>query len=326
MPTGGRGIRCDIDPAAHTRPVTVTSEMATDEMDAARLSTARPPVSALARLFRPMSRGRTLLERAYDLLARAAPTPPPYEFHNLARWVKTLELLEPVAKRGGRWVDIASDPWFCAIAVDHLRQLGPIDLTPTGMTTDATDIVLGQATRYRFAPARLLVTPETLDLGLGHDFDVVMALEMIEHLKFHPAPFMAAMNAALVPGGTLVLTTPNVASWASIDRLLDGATPHLTPLYGGDAHHRKEYTVWEMRQLVEAAGFRIDKLVTFDCYPGDHRDLRRQLHYLGTLAWHGATLQPRRVRNLLAQSGSTMFVAATKIAPCDLARVAAVSV
>ena len=47
-----------------------------------------------------------------------------------------------------------------------------------------------------------------LELGVIAEYETVLALEVIEHVA-HPDKFLAALAAALQPGGVLVLTTPN---------------------------------------------------------------------------------------------------------------------
>ncbi len=313
-------------PARAGVPTSLDDTCDMNEQAGDRIASTKSSLGSLARLFRPWSSGRQRLTRMYDMLASCTPTPPPYEFQHLARWAKTIEHLEPLARPGERWLDVASDPWCAGITSAELARVGPVDLIPTGFMREEFTLEFGAGRTYRYQPAELLITKGMLDFNLGNDFDLVMSLEMIEHLKFHPAGFLAGMNNALRPGGSLVITTPNVASWATIDRILEGATPHLTPQYGGDAHHRKEYTVWEMSQLVEAAGFKVAKVTTFDCYASDYRTLPRKLHYAGTLAWQGATLQAKRVRNMLLQFGSTMLIHAVKTGPCDVERVARIAV
>ncbi|WP_437296555.1 hypothetical protein [Sorangium sp. So ce426] len=81
-----------------------------------------------------------------------------------------------------------------------------------------------------------------------------------------------------------------------------------------------------MRRLVETAGFCVDKLVMFDGYSNDRQDLRTRALWFGTVLWHAASLQAGRTRNLIDRSGSTLMVLATKVAPCNVTRVAAVKV
>src|SRR4051794_20906347 len=105
-----------------------------------------------------------------------------------------------------------------------------------------------------------------MDFRLGTNHDVVTAFEVLENLPQHPGSFLAGLNDALRVGGRLVLTTPNITSWTAIDRLYMGVTPYETNQFGDHLSHRKEYTPWEVKWLLESAGFRVDKIKTFNAY------------------------------------------------------------
>lgn len=85
-------------------------------------------------------------------------------------------------------------------------------------------------------------------------FDAAVAFETIEHFDHSPKPVLASMVKALVPGGRLCLSTPNLARFDMRLRLLRGRTifdnfeaffHDGNPFLG---HHR-EYTLSEFRAL-----------------------------------------------------------------------------
>jgi 2-polyprenyl-6-hydroxyphenyl methylase / 3-demethylubiquinone-9 3-methyltransferase len=51
--------------------------------------------------------------------------------------------------------------------------------------------------------------------GPGGRFDLVTALEVIEHVA-DPASFIASLEARLAPGGLLILSTPNRTAWSKL--------------------------------------------------------------------------------------------------------------
>jgi 2-polyprenyl-6-hydroxyphenyl methylase/3-demethylubiquinone-9 3-methyltransferase len=51
--------------------------------------------------------------------------------------------------------------------------------------------------------------------GLDGEFDLVTAMEVIEHVA-DPALFVRALAARLAPGGLLVLSTPNATGWSKL--------------------------------------------------------------------------------------------------------------
>jgi SAM-dependent methyltransferase len=241
---------------------------------------------------------------------------------HLPRFVKTFSVLETIVLPRQRWLDVSSDPWFCLLARQELR--GP-DITPTALEAEEITFHSGSGeASYHYQALPLEIRPDTTTFGLGDNYDLVTAFEVLEHIQFHPAPFLAGVNQALRVGGRLVLTTPNASSWFALNRMLDGGCTYQTYQFGGPMTHRKEYTTWETKRLLETAGFQVDSIATFNCYPNDRIGLRSTLLWLGMLLWHAATLQAVRTRNLLVRSGTTQIVVATKTGPCDPAAVASV--
>ena len=103
-------------------------------------------------------------------------------------------------------------------------------------------------------------------------FDGVVLTEVLEHFSVDPMYALAEINRVLKPGGFLFLTTPNLASWVSIQNLMTYHTPYLYGLFEREPsadRHNREYTVTEVRDLAGAAGFEIENLDAINVYP-DH--------------------------------------------------------
>jgi glycosyltransferase involved in cell wall biosynthesis/SAM-dependent methyltransferase len=93
-------------------------------------------------------------------------------------------------------------------------------------------------------------------------FSTVLCCELIEHLAADPMHMMAEINRILKPGGSLVLTTPNIASLRAISAILQGYHPgffsaYIRPPESGrpEARHNREYTPREIGRLLDDAGF-----------------------------------------------------------------------
>lgn len=102
-------------------------------------------------------------------------------------------------------------------------------------------------------------------------FDFILFTEVIEHFREDPMHCMAEINRILKPNGKLLITTPNIASWKSINRALKGEQPGLFVPYmkhGGTNRHNREYTAKEIIQLMDDAGFEVIKADAIDVY--DH--------------------------------------------------------
>jgi SAM-dependent methyltransferase len=104
-------------------------------------------------------------------------------------------------------------------------------------------------------------------------FDAVLACEIIEHLLHDPMHMLLEVQRVLVNRGTLVLTTPNIASFTSVSRLLRAnGHPQICSKYANperdssrlEVPHVREYTPRELREAVQAAGFEITHLFTED--------------------------------------------------------------
>ncbi len=100
--------------------------------------------------------------------------------------------------------------------------------------------------------------------------DGILLSEVIEHFVIDPMFCLIEINRILKPGGFLILTTPNAASWFSIYQALQQKHPNRWPVYAGAGHkernhiHSREYLVSELKVLLEAAGFDCCEATTQD--------------------------------------------------------------
>jgi SAM-dependent methyltransferase len=102
-------------------------------------------------------------------------------------------------------------------------------------------------------------------------FELVLACEIIEHLKRDPMHLLLEAHRVLEAEGLLLLTTPNCSSATAVARALRGdRNPYTFSSYprpdGSDedqvALHIREYTVAEIGELLDAAGFAVEALFT----------------------------------------------------------------
>ncbi len=96
-----------------------------------------------------------------------------------------------------------------------------------------------------------------LDFGR---YDLIVFAEVIEHLFTAPELVLAYLRELLVPGGQLLLQTPNAASLRKRIKLALGSNPferiRLDPSNPG---HYREYTAHELGQILADAGFTVRK-------------------------------------------------------------------
>ena len=91
--------------------------------------------------------------------------------------------------------------------------------------------------------------------GLG-PYDVVVFAEVMEHLYTAPELVLTYLRHLLVPGGLLVLQTPNAASLSKRVKLACGVNPfeRIRADRSNPGHYR-EYTLRELLEVLRAAGF-----------------------------------------------------------------------
>jgi len=90
-------------------------------------------------------------------------------------------------------------------------------------------------------------------------FDYVLCGEVLEHMEHDPMFMLSEINRVLKPGGTLVLTTPNVVSSRGIEAMLNNREPYFYMQYrrsGGTDRHNYEYSLATVSEVLKAAGFK----------------------------------------------------------------------
>jgi len=93
----------------------------------------------------------------------------------------------------------------------------------------------------------------------GHQFDAVVALEVVEHL-YDPRRFVSRVRESLQPNGKLILSTPYHGYLKnSLIALKGGFDTHVSPLWDGG--HIKFWSRKTLTALLEEKGFRVDAFV-----------------------------------------------------------------
>jgi 2-polyprenyl-3-methyl-5-hydroxy-6-metoxy-1,4-benzoquinol methylase len=115
-------------------------------------------------------------------------------------------------------------------------------------------------------------------------YDVILAGDVLEHLR-EPARVMAALRSSLKPGGTWVISVPNVAHWSVRKELLRGRFD-FTDTGVMDRTHLRWFTVKTLSEMIEEAGYTVKRLNAVYTVP-----LQDQLHLRGLARW----LQRRRI-------------------------------
>jgi 2-polyprenyl-3-methyl-5-hydroxy-6-metoxy-1,4-benzoquinol methylase len=91
-------------------------------------------------------------------------------------------------------------------------------------------------------------------------YDVIVFAEVIEHLYTAPELVLLYLKQLLVPGGVLLLQTPNAVSLRKRLKLALGLNPfeRIRPDRSNPGHFR-EYTLAELCEILTGAGFTVEK-------------------------------------------------------------------
>jgi SAM-dependent methyltransferase len=101
------------------------------------------------------------------------------------------------------------------------------------------------------------------------NYDLVLCFEVIEHLERDPMAMLCEINRVLKGSGLIFLTTPNIISARNVLKIHRGYAPHFFMQYSRDltlGKHNIEYDPGQIASLLNAAGFKINKLWTEDLF------------------------------------------------------------
>jgi SAM-dependent methyltransferase len=208
------------------------------------------------------------LEQTLELIAKDSRLPP-----NYSEWVRA-------SLRTGGWkvrilqyiLDHAPATSTRPALLDVGAQFGSMALYAAKVGCRVAAVDYGPyAKLYREIAAERGVDYRECDLGSGSlpfpdgVFDFVTYTDVIEHHSFSSKRVLRDIHRVLVPGGRLILLTPNHAAIYNRLKLLAGRsvlddldyffdTCAEDPVY--DGHHR-EYTRAEVRVILERTQFRV---------------------------------------------------------------------
>lgn len=202
----------------------------------------------------------------------------------------------PEALLEGRFETLGLSGWDLKDAKNHVTRLvrsleflpeGNGELLELGPGAGHFTALLARFTAYRLSQSdrdRCDIETDAFPFD-DASHDVVVAMEVLEHLGRDPMWALWEINRVLRPSGLLFLTTPNAASSSAILRALKHHNPYVFPLFrrdGSTDRHNREYTFSELKALVDDAGMRVESLATLDVYPAPEQPPKPLLAAYGT--------------------------------------------
>jgi SAM-dependent methyltransferase len=93
----------------------------------------------------------------------------------------------------------------------------------------------------------------------SEDFDLVLCMEVLEHLLYSPTHMLAEAHRVLRPGGHLFISTPNAVDMRrTLAMLLNRSVGSPYSGYSIYGRHNREFTLREVRELCLACGYSIE--------------------------------------------------------------------
>lgn len=139
--------------------------------------------------------------------------------------------------------------------------IGSYGLLGTEISTEAVQRAIANGVETNQVDLNTTTLPYPND-----SIDIVLFMEVIEHLYISD-PVMQEVMRILRPGGLLVLTTPNLASWANRTAILFGFQPFSIDVSfkqnfgrvapGGVNGHLKAFTRSALKEYLACFGFQI---------------------------------------------------------------------
>lgn len=120
----------------------------------------------------------------------------------------------------------------------------------TGMEESPSGVTMAQKNfpQCKFLEGSIYVPPP-----LENDFDVVISVEVVEHL-FYPRELVKLAQKCLKPGGHLIVTTPYHGYWKNLVLALSGKMDHHFHVLW-DGGHIKFFSVKTLSELLETEGY-----------------------------------------------------------------------
>jgi SAM-dependent methyltransferase len=185
------------------------------------------------------------------------------------RFYETLRLL-PDLPRNARVLEVGALPYYLTILLKKFRGLNVETLSlfefEESATTTHTVENVEYGETYDFQYSALNVERDAFPYD-DNSFELVLCCEVLEHLLINPSHMLYEIHRVLRPGGFLLLTTPNVIRWGNVFALFKGNniydSYHGNGIYG---RHNREFSMAEVRQLLETSGFSVETLYTRTVY------------------------------------------------------------
>ena len=198
------------------------------------------------------------------------------DFYFASHWTRYMETLRLVRRAQARPVNVleigASDPYVFTALLHREFPNATFTAVQQERGAASTRVTCKVEARGDLSIALRSLNVESEPLPLPDESqDLVVVMEVLEHLAVDPLFMFREMARVTRPGGLCVVTTPNLVSVYGLDRALVGQSPYsfgvFVPTQGAYGRHNREYAPREVSRLAASAGFAKTILETRDVYP-----------------------------------------------------------
>jgi SAM-dependent methyltransferase len=156
---------------------------------------------------------------------------------------------------------LAAVPTMHLVALDHPDVIWPGSSSPPEKQTITFEMPDSNVIEV---PHWLLNAERDRFPFEDHMFDAVICTDTLEHLLLSPTHLLCEIHRVLqAVDGVLVFTVPNSLSLKYLaSQLLNRPTLHQYTGYGVYGGHRREYSLWEVQDLMNGCGFRVMRAFT----------------------------------------------------------------
>jgi 2-polyprenyl-3-methyl-5-hydroxy-6-metoxy-1,4-benzoquinol methylase len=100
------------------------------------------------------------------------------------------------------------------------------------------------------------------DFPWDKEFDLIIFTEVLEHLNFNPVPTLKKIRQLLSPNGKMYLSTPDASQWGRVLKYYSCLADLPSPQKGAATvdDHVYQYTKEELLEVLNSAGFKVDRL------------------------------------------------------------------
>lgn len=182
------------------------------------------------------------------------------------RIIATCELIPDI--ENGRILEIGANPYFLTILISRFKKykITLINYFGENISSKGNQSIINEKNgdQFFFEFDHINIDKDPFPYPDKH-FDVIIYGEVIEHLTDSPIYSLYNIHRVLKDNGILIVTTPNVFRFENLLKFLFNRKFSIYDPYSGYGiygRHNREYSLFELSDLLEKSGFSISSKKT----------------------------------------------------------------